>query len=82
MNAPCPWIVCFVIEQDFYTNWYIKLKKFLATSSKIKSLTLCCMSDKVSFDWEEFQKGSPSPPYKVGYVSLFPTLLSSDFGAL
>ncbi|KAJ0077671.1 hypothetical protein Patl1_35877 [Pistacia atlantica] len=38
--------------------------------------------DKVSFDLEEFLKGSPSTPHKVGYVSLFPTLLSSDFGAL
>ncbi|KAJ0040245.1 hypothetical protein Pint_27714 [Pistacia integerrima] len=80
MNAPCPWKVRLVIEHDLDTNWYLKLKKFLA--SEIKELTLRCTLNEVSFDLEEFRNGSPSPPCKVGYVSLSPTILSSDYGAL
>ncbi|XP_031287656.1 F-box/LRR-repeat protein At3g58980-like [Pistacia vera] len=82
MNAPCPWMVRLVIEGDLDTTWCLKLKKFLAASTEIKELTLYCTSNKVLFDLEEFRRVSPSPPYKVCYVSLFPTILPSDYETL
>ncbi|TXG67268.1 hypothetical protein EZV62_008543 [Acer yangbiense] len=72
MNAPCPWKVELGTDEvDLDTQWYIKIKEFLAGSNQIEDVILTLTSKKKhSFNFDECRESSPSFPRVIGNLDV------------
>ncbi|TXG67267.1 hypothetical protein EZV62_008542 [Acer yangbiense] len=68
MNAPCPWEIQLQTSKvDPNTQWFIKIKEFLAGSNQIKDVFLTLLSKKKhSFNFNECRESSPSFSREIG----------------
>ncbi|OMO54083.1 hypothetical protein CCACVL1_28074 [Corchorus capsularis] len=83
INVPCPWgEISFEASNDVDTLWYLKLRKFLETSSPIEWLSVDIMVFEHSFNLEEFRQNSPPPPREIQDLCLTVVMPESEYAAV